>query len=242
MKKLPSISPTDLARIAPLPEDLQRSALSKLKNGRPPFTYRHTRLKLPDILNLQVGGLFDEQKASWQQIENSLISDCAPGDEARYNIVAAKALHRFAESYAIKGRLERDGFGDMPLGQGHSVAFWEKAIVRYAERPHVIFIDLRSTKFLTSAGRRFAFSAQHEQIRERDADLSEAGLLILRVENPVDGVRKVTPYSDKDVELYDYDALNRMTQRTYELWEEVYFERVQEDRRRAASDDGPLFR
>ncbi|MEM6627731.1 MAG: hypothetical protein AAF719_13620 [Pseudomonadota bacterium] len=242
MKKLPSISPTDLARIAPLDEAQQRNQLSKLKAGHPPFTYRHTRLKLPDILNLQVGGLFAGPKVSWARIEEALISDCASGDETTYNLMAAKALHKFAEGADIAGRLERDGFGGMPLGQGHRVSLWEKAIVRYEGRPHVVFIDLRSTKYLSKDGRRFAFSAQHEQIRERDGDLADAGLLILRVHKPIEGARKVTPHTDAGVELYSYDELNQMTQRTYELWDEIYFKRVTEERRRAAGDDGPLFR
>lgn len=197
---------------------------------------------MPDILNLRLGGLFDEQKSAWGQVEAALISDCSSGDETFYNLMAAKALHWFAEYHSIAGRLERDGFGAMPLGQGHGVSLWEKAVVNFQGRPHVIFIDLRSTKYLTKAGRRFAFSAQHEQIRERDTDLADAGLLILRVEKPIDGVRKVTPYTDAGVELYDYEQLNEMTQRTYTLWEEIYFERIEEERRRAAGDNGPLFR
>jgi hypothetical protein len=241
MKKLQSISPTDLARIAPLSEDRQRIELAKLKKGYPPFTYRHTRLKLADILNLQVGGLFAGQKAGWEHIKAALIADCSAGDETTYNLMAAKALYDFAESCAIAGRLESDGFGDMPLGQGHRVSLWEKAVIRYDNRPHIVFIDLRSTKYLTKAGRRFAFSAQHEQIRERDIDLADAGLLILRVEKPVDGVRRAVPHTDSGVELYSYDELNLMTQKTYELWAEIYFGRVEEERRRAAGDDGPLF-
>lgn len=242
MKKLPSISPTDLARIAPLPEDQQRNELNKLKKGWPPFTYRHTRLKLPDILNLQVGGLFEGHKANWAQVQAALVSDCVAGPETIYNVMAAKALYDFAQSNSMAGRLERDGFGDMPLGQGHSVSLWEKAIVRYEGRPYVVFIDPRSTKYLTKVGRRFAFSAQHEQIRERDPDLADVGLLILRVEKQIDGVRRVVPYTDARVELYSYDELNLMTQRTYELWAEIQFGRAEEEVRKAAGDDGPLFR
>ena len=242
MKKLPSISPTDLARIATLPVAQQLIELQKLKKGFPPFTYRHTRLKLPDILNLALGGMFSDTKAEWKHIEDALRRDCTSGDEFSYNVMAAKALYEFANDAAVSGTLQRDGFGAMPLGQGHTVAFWEKAVVNFNGRPHIIFIDLRSSKFLSPAARRFAFSAQHEQIRERDDDFREVGLLILRVTKPVENSRKVISYTDEGVELFSFDQLLEMTKRTYSLWEQVYFERTEEERKRAAGDDGPLFR
>ena len=243
MKNLPSISPTDLARIAPLSEERQLIELAKLKKGYPPFTYKPTRNRLHDIMNVQVGGLFDGHKVTWKQVRNALISSCASGDETVYNLMAAEALYRFADEHEIAGRVERDGgFEDMALGAGRRFALWEKAVVRYNDRPHVLFVDLRGTKYLTRAGRRFAFSAQHEQIRERDPDLAEVGLLILHVEAPVDDARRVVPYTDEGVQLYSFAELDEMTRRTYGLWEKVWFGRMDEARRKAAGDDGPLFR
>lgn len=239
--KLRSISPTDLARIAPLTEDRQRTELMALKNGRPPFTYNPIRKRLPDIFNLQVGGLFEAQQTTWEQTKAGLIGACSSKNEAIYNVMAAEGLHRFAVANGITGRREEDGFGDMPLGQGHRLSLWEKAVISYKGKAHVVFIDLRGSKHLTALGRKFAFSAQHEQIRERDPDLADAGLLILHVQKPDDKVRSVRPYTDEGVELYSYDELNEMTKRTYELWAEIYFGRVDEERRRAAGDDGPLF-
>lgn len=243
MKKLPPITPTDLARIAPLTEDLQRVELAKLKRGFPPFTYKPTRNQLPDIMNVQVGGLFVGQKVTWEQVRAALTSSCVAGDETVYNLMAAEALYRFADEHDIAGRVEGDGgFEDMALGAGHRFALWEKAVIRYNDRPHVMFVDLRGTKYLTRAGRRFAFSAQHEQIRERDPDLADAGLLILHVEAPVDDVRRVVPYTDAGVPLYSFAELDAMTRRTYALWEEIWFGRMDQARRKAAGDgDGPLF-
>ena len=77
MKKLPPITPTDLARIAPLSEERQRIELAKLKKGFPPFTYTPTRNRLPDIMNVQVGGLFADHKVTWEQTRTALISSCA---------------------------------------------------------------------------------------------------------------------------------------------------------------------
>ncbi|MEO0882914.1 MAG: hypothetical protein AAFY34_09275 [Pseudomonadota bacterium] len=241
MKKLPSISATDLARIAPLAEEQQRRELALLKKGYPPFTYNPIRKCLADILSLQVGGLFGQQPSTWEQTKASLTLACAAGDETTYNLMAAEAIYSFAQENGLTGRSRIDGFGDMQLGQGYRVSLWEKAVVSYNGRPHILFIDLRSTKGLTKLGLRFAFSAQHEQIRERDPDLEEAGLLILKVTPPVDDVRNIRPFTDDGVELYSYDELNDMTRRTYELWSEVYFGRVEEEIRRAAGDEGPLF-
>lgn len=240
MKKLPSISATDLARIAPLAEAQQVAQLQQLKRGFPPFTYKHTRARLPDLLNLEAGPLLPGPSSTWPQIEKALVSACATGDETDYNLMASRAVFEFAQSEGISGRRHTDGFGPMQLGRGFGFALWERAVVNYRSQPHVLFIDLRSTKHLTDAGRRFAFSAQHEQIRERDPDLANVGLLILHVGSPREGRRPVRAYTDVGIELYDYDTLNLMTARTYQLWEEVWSGRIQDVRDRAVGD-GPLF-
>ena len=243
MKKPPSISPTDLARIAPLPEYQQRFQLDQLKRGYPPFTYGHTRSVLSALMNMQDGQLLEHRELSWEEIEAALCRKCKQGDEIKYNRMAAEALYRFAKKHEILGRRDDDGgFGRMPLGQGHDLVLWENGVVRWDNRPHVLFVDLRSTKHLSEHGRRFAFSAQHEQIRQRDPNMAGAGLLILHVRSPVEKKRHVTPYTDAGVDLYSFEELDLMTRRTYELWEEIYFGRVEEERRKASGDIGPLFK
>lgn len=243
MKKLPSITPTDLARIAPLTEDQQRIQLRQYRRGFPPFTYKHTRSVLSELLKIRKRSMFDQQDLSWAEIEAALKASCRQGDEVTYNVMAAKALHDFALANDIYGRDDGEGgFGYMPLGQGHSLVLWENGVVLWEDRPHVLFVDLRGTKYLTVEGRRFAFSAQHEQIRLRDPNMEKVGLLILRVEKPMDGQRRVIPHTDTGIELYSFDELDRMTRQTYRLWEEIYFGRVEEEQRRAAGDGfGPLF-
>ena len=242
MKKLPSISPTDLARIAPLPENRQRSELEQLKRGFPPFSYRHTRSVLPALMNMKIGSLLEHRKLTWAETEKSLRRMCKGGDETVYNLMAARALYQFAEEHSILGRCDDSGFGKMPLGQGHDLVLWENGVVRWNDRPHTLFVDLRGTKYLPAHGRRFAFSAQHEQIRQRDPNMAEAGLLILHVEKPINKKRRVTAYTDEQIDLYSFEELDEMTRRTYEIWSDVYFERVEEERRRASGDIGPLFR
>lgn len=235
------ISPTDLARIAPLNEDQQRIELQKLKDGHPPFNYNPIRKRLADIFNLRVGQMFEPRELNWEQIRRGLIQACRTKQEAKYNLMAAEGLNTFAKSNGLTGRREEDGFDGMSLGLGLHVSLWEKAIVIYNGRPHIVFIDLRGSKHLTGVGRKFAFSAQHVQIREQDPDLEDAGLLILHVQPPQDGIRTVKPYTDEGVELFSYEELNDMTKRTYEIWNEIQFGRQEETRRRAAGNNGPLF-
>lgn len=243
MKNLPSIPATDLARIAPLTEDQQHAQLHQHNKGWPPFTYQPTRGMLPGLMNIQIGSMFKQPDLTLKQVEDGLRRTCKDDSELKYNLMAARALHGFAKKHGIFGRRDDEGgFGQMPLGQGHNLVLWENGVVLWEERPHVLFVDLRSTKYLTKQARRFAFSAQHEQIRMRDPNMEGAGLLILRVQKPEDGVRTVIPYTDAGIELYSFDELDQMTRRTYEIWAEVYYGRVEKERQRAAGDGlGPLF-
>lgn len=238
MTTRPSIPDVDLARIAPLPEDIQRRHLEQLKKGHPPFSYKPTRQSLLDIMNISPGPLAPATPTSWSQIEHDVLGRCRSDDERKYNKAVALALHTFAQRENLHGQLEE--FYPLSIGLTEKLVYWSPAKVIFRGRPHVMFIDPRSSKKLTGDGRRFALSAQHERIRVPDPDFAEFGLCILQFQKLDDGSRQVVPFTDEGVTLYSFDELDEMTQRTYRLWDDVWHGRVEEARRRAAGDKGPL--
>ncbi|MDR6755155.1 hypothetical protein J2Y48_000428 [Mycoplana sp. BE70] len=227
---MPLLPDTDLARIAPLSDELKRSALKRMKGGFSTFSYKHVRACFGDVFNLQIGMFAPVQPTPWDKISERLMRACKAGDELRNNVQIAKALHAYAVSSNITGRQHE--FFPMAMGIGRKVSLWLPMVLAIDAKPYAIFIDPRRKNGLGKLGRRFAFSMMHERIRAADEDFAGLNLGIIRFSDNDDGSRTAKLHSDHDMELYSLHELEAMVASTYRIWQEVVDEREAETRRR----------
>lgn len=230
---IPLLPDTDLARIAPLSEDMKRAALRRMRAGYPTFSYDHVRKCYVDIFNIHPPMFGPTEATSFTKIKERLERSCKAGDESTNNLRVAKALHDFATSANIKGRHHE--FFPLAMSMGRKVSFWLPMILAIGDQPYTLFIDPRRSTGLTELGRRFVFSMMHERIRAADEDFASVNLGIIRFVDQDDGERCVRLFDATEVELYSIDELQDMVFSTYRMWQEVCEERVAEGRRKQAS-------
>lgn len=233
IRPLPDI---DLARIAPQQKDMKRASLEQMRSGRPPFSYKPVRSCYDDIFNIQPGLDFGAATPTpWSTIEHMLTRRSTSAIEFEHNKRVARGLYDFATSGEVIGR--KHEFFPLAMGAGRKITLWNSMVVAINDAPYAIFIEPRSTRGLTTEGRRFAFSMMHERIRAADEDFAEIGLAIIRFGDPSEGTRAARQYTDKDVTLYNLDELERMVAETYDMWREVCDEREREARHRSTGTE-----
>ncbi len=235
IRPLPDI---DLARIAPLPDDMKRKSLEQMKGGFSTFSYKPVRACFFDIFNIQPDlGFGVAELAPWSVIEAELQRRSRSDEEFTYNRRVALGLYEFATSGRIYGR--RHEFFPLSMAMGQKITLWLPMILAIDERASALFIEPRRNRGLNADGRRFAFSMMHERIRAADEDFADVRLTIVQFGDPSDDRRAVKLYTDEAVELYSREELERMVASTYEMWREVLQEREREARGRATGT-GPL--
>lgn len=228
----------DLARIAPLPDDMKRKSLEKLKDGFPPFSYRPMRNCISDIFNVQLGLFAPVSATPWEKIDSILKAKSRSDIEYKYNRRVAFGLHSFATKNDIVGR--KHEFFPLAMGAGRKVTFWLPMVLAIEGQASAVFIEPRNSQGLTAEGRRFAFSMMHERIRAADEDFSEIQMAILKFNEPIDECRTVRLYTDQEIERYSLHELEQMVSSTYAMWRDVCEVR-EKDVRTRATGTGPLF-
>ncbi|ULR44047.1 hypothetical protein [Rhizobium sp. K102] len=235
----PLLPDADLARIAPLPDDMKRAALRQMKSGFSTFSYKHVRSCFGDLFNIQPAMFGLSEATPYCKIDERLVRGCKAGPELKNNRQIAKALHAFATSRGVIGR--HHDFFPLAMGIGRKVSFWLPMVLALEEQPYAVFIDPRRTRGLTQEARRFAFSMMHERIRASDDDFSDINLAIIRFSADDDeGDRAVKLFTDHGVDLYSLDELEDMVASTYRIWQEVNDERTAEARRKRSGIGGIL--
>lgn len=235
MRLLPDI---DLARIAPLRDDMKRKSLEQMKGGFSTFSYKPVRNCFSDIFNVQPELNFGKAEPTpWAVIETELRKRCKSDEEFTYNRRVALGLHDFAASGRVFGR--RHEFFPLSMGMGQKVTFWLPMVLAIDEQASAIFVEPRRTRGLNAEGRRFAFSMMHERIRAADEDFADVRLTIAQFADPSDDRRAVRLHTDEGVELYSRDELETMVASTYEMWREVLEEREKKSRAKSTGT-GPL--
>lgn len=218
---------TELARIAPLAPDARRKALVKFKSGFPQFSYEPTRRRLPEITNAQPS-LLSLGDTDWSKLE-ACFKKLKNEEEAASNIEVSKLLYDFIREQKYLAVMET--FGKLPLGGGVSISYWADAIFFGPDGPTIFGFDFRRAGGFNEAARRFAFSAQHEHIRQRGDDYATAKLGLLQFPPMRNGARKVRPEFANEMELIPYEELIQMARETYSIWFEILEEREDEARR-----------
>ena len=235
---MPQLRKTDLARIAPMQRDRQRICLEQLRNGYPPFSYRHLHALLHEIFNFQPTLFGPIEPTDWSVIEDSLRKRCKLGNETAANLSVARGLYNWIVDNGTEGRNKK--FYPLSMGVGGNVTYWLHAILSVEGKASVPFIDPWRARGLGKEGRRFVFSIMHERIRVDNPDYSKVRFVILKFPESGGDIRTPVHHTDDGVELFSREQLESMVTETYELWREVYGERVSGARRAAAGRAGSL--
>ncbi|TSD85192.1 hypothetical protein FFK22_028575 [Mycobacterium sp. KBS0706] len=235
IRPLPDI---DLARIAPLPEVMQRKQLEQIRYGRPPFSYGPLRSCFHDIFNVQPEMFGRVAATEWSVIEALLGRKCTSEEELQANLCVARGLYEFATASKLLGRAQE--FFSLAMGTGRKVVYWLPMVLSLDGRPTVPFIDPRRSRGLTREARRFAFSMMHERIRAADPDYETVRFAIFQFGDVNGGQRDPILHTDDGLELFSLDQMESMVNVTYELWREVCEERDMDARRKATGTRGPL--
>ena len=195
------------------------------------------RICIPDLLNKQ-GDLLEVCVTPWDKIENVLAKESSNPSEYEFNRSVSKALHDYANANSIISYA--NPIAKWAIGFGQSVCYWCDLYTVSSGRACFPFFDPRITNRLTVEARRFAFSVMHERIRVPDPDFSDAKLMIIQFAKDQLGGRSIQAFDSDNVSLFDFDMLNAMVTRTYQIWKEILEER--EGARATGTDDfGPLF-
>ena len=229
---------TDLALIATLPAEKQRSKLEGMRLGHPPFSYGPVRAFSHDIFNVQPAMFEAVTPTDWGVIERLIKAKSRSEREAAANLAVAKGLHDYAMGANILGR--GIDFLPLPMGTGHKVAYWSPLVLIIDDAPIIPFIDPRQTLRLTPLAMRFVFSMMHERIRAADPDFSEVGFGIFQFGKQSSGSRAPVLHRDEGIELFPFDELEAMVATTYSIWQDVCENRDEDARRKGTGTHGPL--
>lgn len=226
---------TDLARIATLPLELQRSALQQVKDGGGQGSYRPTREKLPDIVNRQPG-MFESARAPWEVVEADIKRLSRSEIEEAMNLLASKSIYKYCQWEKVNAR-ELEGF-PLTLSIGWKLTCWAPALFLYPGRMTVPYFDMRRAYCLTYDAATFMFSAMHLALRVNNPDYSPVEFEILRLRNSK--TRSIVSISEGGRRLFTYDELEQMVATTHGLWLDVLLGR-RDDTRRGGGGGDDLF-
>ncbi|MBV1702502.1 MAG: hypothetical protein KGQ46_11855 [Hyphomicrobiales bacterium] len=229
--KIPHLHSLDLARIAPLTIEQKRIELRRLKEGRPPYSYKPVRLSLPEILNVDAGPLGIVPRAPYEQVAKEIERQSTSEAEKNANLTLASTLYKYVDSNGLSGR--RNEFFPLVIGTTVKVSYWVPAVVALDGRPTVLFIDPRRTKKLTEVSRRFVLSVMNQRIRVADPDYSEVELAIMQFNGDKKDKTLRIPkiHTAAGISLFDYDTINSMIKETYKILREVWVEREELQKR-----------
>jgi len=127
--------------------------------------------------------------------------------------------------------------GRLSIGFGESARYWCDVVLADADGPFIPFFDHRRNGGLMSdAVRHIVFSMQHIGVRERNPDLNDARLAVVRF--PVVGdTRKIKVDFHDGRDLLSFEELDARVRTVYETWARVSDERI--SKRRASGGGGP---
>lgn len=217
----------DLACIAPLPVEMKREALRKLKSFVPPLTFQPIRNTVQDLFDVRPNPFIAHQTTAWNHIEERIDSLSKTDAEAAANICAGAGLYRYRQENAIHGVAHQ--FTRMSLGHG-TLSYWSDVLLGIGDRHVIPFLDPRISGGLTPLGIRFVFSAMDLHLRRRNIQFRDYTLAIIRLSPPSYGRRNAIVHFDDGIDLFLYQEMKQMVRDTYDIWAEVLQERAKETR------------
>lgn len=220
------LSEIDLAKALTIPPGPALDAAMRNYNaGGGPWSYDPTRASTSDLVGARAPLIDLVPEVPWSRLERQIRALCKRGqDQIRSNVEVSKILFE-----AVRDRgwsAAQEPMGRLSVGFGESVRFWSDVVIADADGPFIPFFDHRRRGGLSSAAaRHVVFSMQHIGVRERNPDLADARLAIIRF--PTDGTaRTMQVYFHKGEELLPYEELDLRVRSVFETWARVSDERI----------------
>lgn len=241
--KIPRLPEIDLARYAAIakPETLRRLEIELrfFNGGGGGWSYGPNRQSVSDILEARTELLGDTPPVSMDRVLRQVKAACTKGESQEVsNLEVAKVLYEYAREhgwFSVKIMM-----GELSLGIGGSVRYWSDVVTDGGDGPFIPFFDhRRSGGISNSAVRQIVFSMQNVGVRERNPDLMDARLAVIRFVG-VRGERRLTIDFHKEEELLSYEDLNSRVRLVYETWARVSEERGREIRRTGTGGPNPF--
>ncbi len=222
---LSRLSEIDLAKAMNVPPGPALEAEMRRYNaGGGSWSYQPTRESTADILAARCTLIGAMASIEWPALARQITGACNR-DRAQIdsNLQVSKILFDMArrEGWAAV----QEPMGRLSIGFGDSVRYWSDVVLADADGPFIPFFDHRRGGGLNNRHvRQIVFSMQHIGVRERNPDLSDPRLAIIRF--PVTGeTRTMTVHFHDGSDLLAYEDLDSRVRAVYETWA-----RVSEDR------------
>ncbi len=234
------LSEIDLARFAALPagEQLER-ALRAYNAGGGAWSYDPVRHSTADILWARTPLLGPVSPVPWDTIARQVSRSCTRGPtQAQANVEVGKVLYDAARR--LRWTAAKVDMRRLSIGFGESVSYWSDVVIEDVDGPFIPFFDHRRERGLAiGSARQIVFSMQHVWVRERNPDVMDARLAVIRFPSGSDE-RGIWIDFHEDSELLSYDELNGRVRTVYETWARVSDERDRETRRTGTAGTTPF--
>lgn len=224
------LSEIDLARFAAFPagEPLEH-ALRAYNAGGGGWSYGPARQSAANILDAKTPLLGHGYPVSWSSIALQLERTCNRGqNQVQANVEVGKVL--FDAARRMSWAAVKVEMGRLPIGIGESVRYWSDVVVEDGDGLFIPFFDHRRANGVANPSmRQIVFSMQHLWIRERNPDLMDARLAVVRFPPAEDG-RSIRVDFHSEAELLAYEELDGRVRTVYETWARVSEERTRKTR------------
>lgn len=202
------LSEIDLAKAMNVPPGPALEAEMRRYNaGSGSWSYQPTRDSTGDLVAARCPLVGEIGSVGWPNLARQIAAACNRGQrQIDSNLQVSKVLFDIARSEGWSAVIEP--MGRLSVGFGESVRYWCDVVLADANGPFIPFFDHRRSQGLSSAEvRRIVFSMQHIGVRERNPDLSDARLAVIRF--PVSGSeRGLTVHFHDTGDLLSYEELD----------------------------------
>ena len=204
--------------------------------GFGPWSYKPIRESTADLVAAASPLLGPPPSVDWPHIAQQILSACNRGQkQIEANIKVSKILFDMARDCGWLAVHET--MGHLSVGFGEYVRYWCDIVLADANGPFIPFFDHRRGRGLTNPDvMRVVFSMQHIGVRERNPDLSNARLAIIRF--PAAGLdRSISLHFHDESDLLTYEDLDTRVRDVYATWAKVCDERAAEKKHSAGGRD-----
>jgi hypothetical protein len=238
--KIRRFSELDLARFVALARGpLLADALRRYDADGGSWSYEPVRASTADMLGASTPLYGSLEPVSWDQIKKQITAACKKGSvQIAANVEVGGVL--FGEARRLSWKAAKIPMGRLPIGSGESVRYWSDVVLADQDNSFVAYFDHRRANGATSVAiRNVIFSMQHIWVRERNPDLADAGLAIVRFSSGL--IRKMSIEFHGTDPLLSYEELDARVRLVYEMWARILEERAATKRKAATSDLPDLF-
>lgn len=223
--RISRLSEIDLARLAALTDQRELEHQLRAYNaGGGAWSYDPVRRSTLDILGAATSLFGTLPPVEWPKIARQIAADCRRGPlQIAANTLVGKIL--FERARGERWLAAEVSMGAMPIGIGETVRYWSNVVLQDAHGPFVPYFDHRREHGIANAAmRQVVFSMQHIWVRQRQPDLADVRLAIVRF--PSIGTDRSTRIDFlREADLLPYDVLDARVRNVYETWAKVTAEK-----------------